>query len=207
MGTRGALSGTANPGTVAPSSGWALAGVSDFDGDGNMDLLWYQSTTGYYAIWYLDNKGNYSASMVFQLATNSGWWVAGIGDLDGDGHADLVWYQAGTGNTGAWYFGARGVISGASGLSTVPPSTGYLIAGVADFDGDGHSDLLWYQTTTGNVSVWYSGGRGQIANASSIGNVPITSGWTLMPPEISTVTVMPICCGTKRAPEIWPSGT
>ena len=33
------------PGIVTPSSDWVIQGVGDFDGDGNSDILWRNSST------------------------------------------------------------------------------------------------------------------------------------------------------------------
>jgi hypothetical protein len=39
------------------------------------------------------------------------------------------------------------------------PDTNWRIVGIADFNSDGHSDLLWQQhQTSGLISVWYMNG-------------------------------------------------
>ena len=78
--------------------------------------------------------------------------VAGAGDVDGDGHADLIVgaWQSEADNPAGGYFGAgyAQVFSGATGamLHTFTGSTeldryGVSVAGVGDLDGDGLSDL------------------------------------------------------------------
>jgi FG-GAP repeat len=43
---------------------WRIAGVGDFNGDGNADLVWENTVTGQRAIWLLKNG-------VFSSGTNS----------------------------------------------------------------------------------------------------------------------------------------
>jgi hypothetical protein len=36
--------------------------------------------------------------------------------------------------------------------------TGWTVAGIADANNDGHPDIMWQNTTTRQVYVWYMGG-------------------------------------------------
>jgi hypothetical protein len=38
---------------------WSIADTRDYDGDGDLDLLWHNSSTGQMGIWELNN-GSYS---------------------------------------------------------------------------------------------------------------------------------------------------
>ena len=40
-----------------------------------------------------------------RLEPLTGWRVVGVGDLNGDGHPDLIWQQDGTNVTSVWYMG------------------------------------------------------------------------------------------------------
>jgi hypothetical protein len=42
----------------------------------------------------------------------------------------------------------------------------------ADFNGDGHPDILWRNTTTGNCSIWLMNGT-SFGSGVSLGVVPI----------------------------------
>jgi hypothetical protein len=78
------------------------------------------------------------------------------GDLDGDGHADLVWRQVHTGFNVVWMMDGA-TLRGAEWLDA-EPDTAWEIAGIADIDGDGHSDLLWRNRNSGDVVVWLMNG-------------------------------------------------
>ena len=52
-----------------------------------------------------------------------------------------------------------------------------MINGVGDFDGDGKSDILWRNTTTGDVGLWELNGA-SIALATNIAN-GVASNWVI----------------------------
>jgi hypothetical protein len=100
--------------------------------------------------------------------------IAGVGDFNGDGKSDILWYNTTSGAMEVFY---SGVNSGTKySLGPIAPSTGWRIAGIGDFDGDGKSDILWYNITTGDLSVWPAAN----VNANySPGNVGIHSDWVV----------------------------
>jgi hypothetical protein len=65
--------------------------------------------------------------------------------------------------------GARRTQVGASvGLGNVP--TNWTIVGLADFNSDGKSDILW-RDTSGNLAMWFMNGT-QIGSSVGLGNIP-----------------------------------
>ncbi|MBZ5724083.1 MAG: FG-GAP-like repeat-containing protein [Acidobacteriia bacterium] len=80
------------------------------------------------------------------------------GDFDGDGHLDLVWQNDATRELTVWNLGGT---QGATFLGWHPLNgsvPGWRVVGIADFDGDGHPDLVWQNDTTRQTTVWYMGG-------------------------------------------------
>jgi hypothetical protein len=51
--------------------------------------------------------------------TDVQWRIAGVGDFDGDGYADLVWENTATGQRGIWLL-TNGVYSSSLNLPTEP---------------------------------------------------------------------------------------
>lgn len=190
----GSASGKYNT-PIAVSEGWSgfstLVTGSDFNGDGKPDIfaedsagtLWFfagAGTTG--------NDGQWSSGLKSGVRVSTGWsaytTVFSPGDLNGDGHADILardssgtlWFYAGSGGTGATGQWSSGLRSG------VPISTGWngfdTIIGAGDLNGDGHPDLL-ARTSAG--ALFYFPGNGTTGSSqwasglSSTGNV--ASGW------------------------------
>jgi len=74
------------------------------------------------------------------------WHIVGDGDFDGDGKGDLLW-RTDSGALAIWELDG-GQIKAASytklGATTVgAPGADWHVVDVADFDGDGKSDILW----------------------------------------------------------------
>ncbi|UHQ20220.1 VCBS repeat-containing protein [Lysobacter sp. KIS68-7] len=132
---------------------WNVAGIGDFDGDGNADLLWRNFGTGRNAIWpAADSARSIAMTPVPDLA----WKVAAIADFNGDGRADIFWRNASSGMNVIWESG-----NGATPRAAVRvPDQAWQIASVGDFDGDGKSDLLWRNQRTGANVLWKAANAG-----------------------------------------------
>jgi sugar lactone lactonase YvrE len=133
--------------TVAEQS-WKIVGLGDFDGDGKADILWRNTASGENYIYFMDGTTIKPGEGYIRTVADQDWQVAGIGDFDGDGKADIFWRNSTTGEN---------YIYSMDGLS-IKPSEGYLrtvadtnwqIVGVADFDGGGKASILWRNSTSG----------------------------------------------------------
>jgi hypothetical protein len=78
------------------------------------------------------------------------------GDLDHDGHVDLVWQNANTGLVAAWLM--NGVTATSASVLADVGDPAWHVVGAHDFDGDGQTDLLWQHATTGTLAVVYFNG-------------------------------------------------
>src|SRR5438046_358114 len=90
-----ASQGSAN--FVDPASGWQVQGVGDFDGDGKDDILWRNTSTGENYIYLMDGTTIKPPEGFIRTVADPSWTVAGIGDFDGDGKADIVWRNTASG--------------------------------------------------------------------------------------------------------------
>jgi hypothetical protein len=132
--------------TVDPS--WHIAGVGDFLGNNQSDLVW-ERTDGEHLIWILvDGVPQYAIGLP---TVAGGWHVVGAGDFNGDGKADLVWENSVTGQREIWLM-SNGTPTTAIILPTV--GTDWHIAGVGDFLGNGQPDLVWENRVTGGREIW-----------------------------------------------------
>jgi hypothetical protein len=121
--------------------------ATDFDGDGQADLLVWRASTG---TWFWANSANgFTTGGSKQFGNQSMGDVPLTGDIDGDGKPDAIVWRA---SSGTWYWAtsSSGFTNGSSkqwgnqGLGDVPL--------LGDFDGDGRADLVVWRASTG---TWY----------------------------------------------------
>ena len=137
----------------------SLTRQTDFNGDGNADLLWYNASTGETAMSLMAGTNTIGSAV---LLRDANWKVVATGDFDGDGKADLIWYNAFSGQTSIWIMNGTTVANWAL-LFTDP---NWRVTAVNDFSGDGKADLLWYNPAGGETSLWAMNGTKQTAFTS-----------------------------------------
>ena len=110
--------------------------------------------TGRVSIFYLNGI---SVSSQVYLQQSSLWRIAAVGDLDNDGHPDLVFQDPVTGESQVWFMGGADgtTLTGAAILSGV---TTWRVVGVGHFNGDPRLDVVWQDSMSGNSQVSYMDG-------------------------------------------------
>jgi hypothetical protein len=109
-------------------------------------------------------QGTQLLSAGFIATVPSPWFVAGTGDFNGDGKADIVWSN-GSGNTSVWLMSSTSILS--TGNFYLP---GWSVAQTGDYNGDGKSDLLW-RDGSGNTYIWFMDGTA-IGSVGYVATVP-----------------------------------
>ena len=90
------------------------------------------------------------------------WKVRGAGDFDGDFRPDLIWQNEVTGQISVWLMDGTTRRDGRLLSPSVVADTDWRIVGVADFNRDGHSDLLWQHQSNGLIALWYMNGLSMV---------------------------------------------
>jgi probable HAF family extracellular repeat protein len=194
---------TSNGAAVQPDASFSVAGVGDFSGDNKSDILW-RSTSGALIDWTMNGAViTTSANVTFNGALvqpNASFSVAGIGDFNGDGKADIIWRST-SGEIAEWQMNGS-TISASGDLNAggvaVAPAANWSVAGVGDFNADGNADLLWRDSSSGALVEWLMNG------SSIIGSGPVTSGGTPVNPDPSWhVVEIGDFNGDARADILW----
>jgi hypothetical protein len=103
---------------------------SDFNGDGKSDILWRNPSTGQVAIWEMDGTTLLAGSGFINATPDATWQIAGTGDFNGDGKADILWRNASSYQMAVWEMDGTTLLAG-SGLLSVAPDATWQIAGIA----------------------------------------------------------------------------
>ena len=141
-----------------PDVNWKVVGAADLNGDGQLDLVWSHVQTGALRIWHMDGLLQIDSVPIALGTGDPQWEVAGLADMNGDGHADLVWRHYGTGGIATWLLNDTQVLNTLWLSPDAVSDLTWRIAGVVDMNADGQADLVWQQVSTGVLAVWYMSG-------------------------------------------------
>ncbi|PYR33605.1 MAG: hypothetical protein DMF90_20200 [Acidobacteria bacterium] len=153
---------------------WQIAGIRDIDGDGRSDLVWRQTQTGDVAVWLTEKFGAppVKPGQIVAAGVPLQWEIVGVGDVDGDGKADLIWRHTQTGDVAVWLMDGAAVKQAPVVASGVPLA--WQIVGMGDVDGDNKADLICRHTQTGDVAVWLMDGAAVKQAPVVASGVPLT---------------------------------
>ncbi|MBW4605048.1 MAG: DUF4347 domain-containing protein [Calothrix sp. FI2-JRJ7] len=137
-------------GTV-PDNNTQIKQLSDLDGDGDLDIFWYNAVSGAVAIWEMNGTA-FSQGVGLPTVSDTNTKIQLVADFDGDKDMDILWYNNTTGLTALWDMNGinlnQGVVLG------YVSDTKTKIKHIGNFDGDNDLDILWYNETTGYTAIW-----------------------------------------------------
>ena len=135
---------------------WTAKGTGDFDGDGVDDVLWWNTKTREVSLWLMRGLAMPKTRAILAEAPSSGWQPWGVGGFDGDGRADILWYDPALNRSAIWFM--DGAVLRHADLVSATPDSSWGLAGCEDCSGDGYTDLVWWNSDTREVAVWLMNG-------------------------------------------------
>jgi hypothetical protein len=149
---------------------WRLVGSGDSNADGQADLLFRHQTTGTVYVLFMDGVEILEDPPPGAVGVEADfdWRIVGSGDWNADGIDDIFWRNQRTGANRVW---AIWTVGGNRFYQETQlralPDQNWLVAAIADFNGDYAADLLWYHRVTGQTDLWLSG-----SNPTNIASLP-----------------------------------
>ena len=169
-----------NGSTIKPTEGylrtvadhnWQVAGVGDFDGDGKDDILWRNAVTGQNYLYPMDGRSIKSSEGYLRTVADTTWQIAGVGDFDGDGKADVLWRNNVSGENYLYLMDGT-AIKATEGYLRKVADLGWQVVGIGDYNGDGKADILWRNSTTGENYLYPMHGKTILGAEGYLRTVP-----------------------------------
>ncbi|MBW4441415.1 MAG: hypothetical protein KME10_09320 [Plectolyngbya sp. WJT66-NPBG17] len=190
-----------NGNVVQPGTDWRLiSNNADFNADSIPDMVWYNTANTRTAIWYMQpgTTGLYNVignnsfvslpGATSPVQPGAGWELVTVATRSGS-TPEFVWENRISGASAIWQLN----ISPTTGAATVATPAGTLIKdsngntlltggaaggwkliGAGNFGGSGTKDLLWFNTTTTETTIWQLNGTTLL----SAGSVKTSGGAT-----------------------------
>jgi hypothetical protein len=143
------------------------------------DLMWFNPGTGEVSTWLLNGFGNVLGKQAvdWHCSAASGcsaaWRPIGSGDMNNDGNQDLLWFNSTSGEMSSWLMNGFGNVLSAQSVDwhcslASGCASSWWPVGIGDMNNDGNQDLLWFNSTSGEVSSWLMNGFGNVLFTQSV---------------------------------------
>jgi len=165
-----------------PGTNWKLVASADFNGDGYADLLFQNSATGDLYEWNMNGGTMISGGFITPTNPGPGWQVVAVGDLNGDGQPDILFQHNTSGNLYVWFLHGTTMFAGGF-VNPANPGTGWNVAALTDLDGDGQKDIVFQNSSTGQIAYWSMDGASMVYLGFPRPSNPGGAVWKLVAPH------------------------
>ncbi|MCY3814500.1 MAG: S41 family peptidase [Gammaproteobacteria bacterium] len=155
---------------------WRYAGMGDFDGDGDDDVL-LRHDNGRWYFYALDGRDAPDEGIRLAMTVNPDWQPGAIGDFNGDATDDVLLRNR---ENGRWFYYPieDGAVATGRGTAVMTRNRNWRLAGIGDLNDDGNDDVLLRHA---NGRWWYypMDGRRHIVAGRGLVNIETSEDWQI----------------------------
>lgn len=167
----------AGPEIDGPSGeGWIVSGAGDTNGDGMADVAWNNSAENLFSIWLMDGAQVLARGPMITGPPHKDRLLSDLGDTNGDGLADVIWADPDVHTMQVYLLNGAQLLARGPDVPE-PPGEGWAAVTVADFNGDGMTDVAWKNERRRSMVAWLMNGAQLLAPGPEIPGPG--EGWTL----------------------------
>jgi hypothetical protein len=158
------------PGPALPTpagAGWVVTTVTDFNLDGQLDVLWTNPVPITMAVWLMRGTHLLSAGPEIPGPSGPGWAAITAADFNFDGMNDVIWSNPAKGSMAVWLMSGSHLLAAGPEIPG-PIGPGWTVAYAGDFNFDGMADAIWQNTTTHRMAIWLMAGTHLLAPGPEI---------------------------------------
>jgi hypothetical protein len=136
--------------------------VADLNHDGYLDIVTacYASSSNLTGVFLNQQDGSFAAVMRYELGADSQPFGVAVGDLNGDGYADVLTANLGNNTVSTLLNQGDGTLGSSTAYATGSNSQPYGVA-LGDIDGDGQMDIVTSNIGTSTVGLLLNQKAGQ----------------------------------------------
>ena len=165
----------------APNAGrvWRVAGVADFNQDGETDLL-LRHKHGYVVVWFMRGTQFLGRTLLLNgEPVPPVWRIAGVVDINNDGQADVVWQRPDSAIV-VWFM--SGILPTRGPRLAHLPRMNARIVGLNDLNHDSYIDFIW-RDPRGQLSTWLMNETNRVGSIAIQNAETLSTAWRFVAPK------------------------